>query len=349
MFYSAEPPGIDIKQTTQPSNFWSDLKSLTKHAFLEANSCLSPFNSRHLPSEFRLKDYCSSDSASESEHDRKPSMDMSQEKHVSFCTTKKIEPTGLASSPDKFMINFSPSTTEKSNVETPARISLNCGYSHREDEVYKPRRASSLKPPRSCSNGASTTCKKAVRFANAFGIDLVDVKQIFDFDGPPKIPSSALNDLKIEPEFLSDYSTTQQEYSYAGARNRFENCFKQPGGTWGFLDRVRKQSILLENASVDSMSGKLVGLVRVLSRSFDKVVIARISYNNWQSYGDTPATYIDNSHDGVTDQFSFFVFLPPTLAAGDVVQLALMYKTPEGEEFWDNNYGSNYKFLCNSI
>ncbi|KAF4027064.1 hypothetical protein G4228_019411 [Cervus hanglu yarkandensis] len=121
----------------------------------------------------------------------------------------------------------------------------------------------------------------------------------------------------------------------------------------------------------------LRGLVRVLNRSFEKVVHVRASHDGWASFCDHPARYVPRSPPGAgaggpgagdpildlglglgpgqvsasspddggrTDRFAFQ--LPFAEGAGDGARLdfVVRYETPEGT-FWANNHGRNYTVL----
>ncbi|KAM4819015.1 protein phosphatase 1 regulatory subunit 3F [Thomomys bottae] len=121
----------------------------------------------------------------------------------------------------------------------------------------------------------------------------------------------------------------------------------------------------------------LRGLVRVLNRSFEKVVHVRASHDGWATFCDHPARYVPRSAPGAgaggpgagdhildpglglgpgqastsspddggrTDRFAFQ--LPFAEGAGDGARLdfVVRYETPEGT-FWANNHGRNYTVL----
>ncbi|KAA3678967.1 protein phosphatase 1 regulatory subunit 3A/B/C/D/E [Paragonimus westermani] len=202
-----------------------------------------------------------------------------------------------------------------------------------ETEMPKPKRSSSLKSQRT---PPGTPGQKAVRFADAFGLDLESVRHVFDLEAPPKIPASATFDLHLD---------TDESIARIGAK-QFGLCFPQPGLASNFVRRVLNQAVSLEDARVDMPRGLLTGTIRVKSFGFEKRVHVRITYNNWMTYCDTPAAYVQGSHDGATDRFSFSVVFPDTMIPGDRAQFAIRYETHTGEQFWDNNNGQNYSVTC---
>ncbi|VEL07446.1 unnamed protein product [Protopolystoma xenopodis] len=202
-----------------------------------------------------------------------------------------------------------------------------------EYQYYKPKRSSSLKSARTPPD---TPARKAVRFADVFGLDLTTVKTVFDHDAPPKIPASAMQDLRLD----SDLSL-----SSIGAKH-YRLCFAQPGASPSFMTRVLAQTVSLESADIDQTRNMLTGTVRVKSFGFEKHIFIRITFNNWQTHSETSAAYVQGSHDGMTDRFSFSIVFPVCMVAGEQAQFAIRYETHTGLLFWDNNYGQNYVVTC---
>ena len=171
--------------------------------------------------------------------------------------------------------------------------------------------------------------KKAVRFADALGLDLESVKTIMNMDNPPRIPASATKDLVVnKPTFMK---APGQCYMAA--------CFSQPGCAPDFIQRVQTGNVVLENCMVDKMT--ISGTVRVANISFHKRVVIRYTFNNWVTSMEITASYVQNSNDGATDRFSFVFSVPPYFSAGCKVQFCIAYYCESGC-FWDNNYHHNY-------
>ncbi|CAH8514365.1 unnamed protein product, partial [Dicrocoelium dendriticum] len=156
----------------------------------------------------------------------------------------------------------------------------------------KPKRSSSLKSQRT---PPGTPGQKAVRFADAFGLDLESVRHVFDQEQPPRIPASATFDLDLDKD---------ESIAKIGAK-QFSLCFAQPVSSPNFIHRVLLETVCLEDAHVENTRGRLTGTIRLRSLGFEKRVYVRITYNNWATYFDNPASYVLDSHDGATDRFSF--------------------------------------------
>lgn len=221
------------------------------------------------------------------------------------------------------------------NFEDNSGSSECCSTSFVEDDEFhylkgeKVQRSRSLKtyktPP------GTPHQKKVVRFADALGLDLEDVRTIMNKDSPPSIPASA-----IEP-LIKGLEEEQNGNKYIVV------CFEQPGTSVNFLNRVHYQKICLESVQVEDQT--VCGLVRVANIAFHKIVMVRYTSNEWLNNTDVFASYVLKSCDGKTDKFSFTLSIPDSFSIGERLQFALCYRV-EGAEYWDNNGGNNYVLEC---
>ncbi|KAH9507658.1 hypothetical protein Btru_053366 [Bulinus truncatus] len=175
--------------------------------------------------------------------------------------------------------------------------------------------------------------KKVVRFADAMGLDLESVRHVLNMESPPRIPSSALADLKAG--LIEDHKEMGSRYLCA--------CFNQPGASDKFVQKVLSQKVCLENAIITDLT--ITGVVRVSNISFNKSVRVRYTHNSWATFHDIAASYVQNSCDGPTDRFSFSIVAPPYFGPGSQLEFAISYNAG-GVEYWDNNDGKNYVFEC---
>ncbi|XP_060543093.1 protein phosphatase 1 regulatory subunit 3A isoform X4 [Pantherophis guttatus] len=174
-----------------------------------------------------------------------------------------------------------------------------------------------------------STIARKVSFADAFGFDLVSVKEFDSWDNPVTQLSDDLEDedLPVEEFYLTPLfliPTTQGE----------------------LLQTVRAHKICLE--FVEFLPGIICmkGIIRVLNISFQKLVYVRMSLDNWLTYYDILAEYVPNSCDGETDQFLFKISLvPPYQKEGAKVEFCIRYETSVGI-FWSNNNNKNYILIC---
>ncbi|XP_016161309.1 PREDICTED: protein phosphatase 1 regulatory subunit 3A [Ficedula albicollis] len=174
-----------------------------------------------------------------------------------------------------------------------------------------------------------TNISRKVSFADAFGFDLVSVKEfnIWEF------PNTG------EENYTEDEVFPQDEYF-------FSPQFTLPASQEELLQKVREQKVMLESALLQPGITCMNGIVRVLNVSFEKQVYIRMTLDNWLSYYDILAEFMPNSCGGETDQFCFKISLaPPFQKDGIKVEFCIRYETSVGT-FWANNDDKNYTLIC---
>ncbi|NWW16340.1 PPR3A phosphatase, partial [Falcunculus frontatus] len=174
-----------------------------------------------------------------------------------------------------------------------------------------------------------TSISRKVSFADAFGFDLVSVKEfnVWEF------PNTGQED-DIEDEVFP-----QDEYF-------FSQQFTLPASQEELLQKVREQKVMLESVLLLPGLTCMNGIIRVLNVSFEKQVYVRMTLNNWLSYYDILAEFMPNSCGSETDQFCFKISLvPPFQKDGVQVEFCIRYETSVGT-FWANNDDKNYTLIC---
>ncbi|KAL0196339.1 hypothetical protein M9458_009911, partial [Cirrhinus mrigala] len=163
--------------------------------------------------------------------------------------------------------------------------------------------------------------RRKVSFADAFGLNLVSVKEYDNRD------SSGLDGRQGEEYYIS--------------------ClFNIPALHQDREVRLQKQKLELERIELLPGSTTIRGIVRVLNLSFHKAVYVRVTLDGWQSHFELLAEYMPGSSDGETDRFSFHLVLtPPFQVEGLRVEFCLRYESAVGT-FWANNGGTNYIVFC---
>ncbi|NXA17234.1 PPR3A phosphatase, partial [Ibidorhyncha struthersii] len=207
-----------------------------------------------------------------------------------------------------------------------------------EDEDVKPDIKHRFSPlPRRRNSASSeeeeaetpTTIARKVSFADAFGFDLVSVKEFDTWE----VPNTGQND-DIEDEVFP-----QEEFF-------FSQLFTLPTSQEEVLQKVREQKVLLESIVFLPGITCMNGIIRVLNVSFEKMVYVRMTLNNWLSYYDILAEFMPNSCGSETDQFCFKISLvPPYQKDGAKVEFCIRYETSVGT-FWANNDDKNYTLIC---
>ncbi|NXG78766.1 PPR3A phosphatase, partial [Baryphthengus martii] len=191
-----------------------------------------------------------------------------------------------------------------------------------------PRRRSSVSSEEEEADNPTNIARK-VSFADAFGFDLVSVKEFDTWE----IPNTGQN-YDIEDEVFP-----QEEYF-------FSQLFTLPASQEEILQKVRQQKVLLESVVFLPGITCMNGIIRVLNVSFEKMVYVRMTLNNWLSYYDILAEFMPNSCGSETDQFCFKISLvPPYQKDGAKVEFCIRYETSVGT-FWANNDNKNYELIC---
>ncbi|NWY92979.1 PPR3A phosphatase, partial [Loxia curvirostra] len=174
-----------------------------------------------------------------------------------------------------------------------------------------------------------TNISRKVSFADAFGFDLVSVKEfdIWEF------PNTG------QENYTEDEVFPQDEYF-------FSQQFTLPASQEELLQKVREQKVVLESVVLLPGITCMNGIIRVLNVSFEKQVYVRMTLNNWLSYYDILAEFMPNSCGSETDQFCFKISLvPPFQKDGVKVEFCIRYETSVGT-FWANNDDKNYTLIC---
>lgn len=172
--------------------------------------------------------------------------------------------------------------------------------------------------------------RRKVSFADAFGLNLVSVKE---FDNVDVTESEVSWSKRREVTRLAD------EFHLS--------CLFAVPSTPEELDRkLHAQMIELESIELLPGTSTLRGIVRVLNLCYCKSVYARMSLDRWRSYFDLLAEYIPGSSDRKTDKFAFmYTLVPPFETGGARIEFCLRYETPQGA-FWANNSDMNYVLFC---
>lgn len=172
---------------------------------------------------------------------------------------------------------------------------------------------------------------KRVSFADTTGGDLIDVKEFAAYDSEDEEESARWEEEEAK------YRMPEREPTYT-VRPEF-----QAPADDALLRAVRAGKLEVEQVSaVESEPLAFAGIVRVLNVSFHKAVYIRSTMDSWATYFDHPAEYVQGSHDGDTDQFSFKLsFAPPYITHGSRIEFVVRYETSDGD-FWANNSSMNY-------
>lgn len=165
--------------------------------------------------------------------------------------------------------------------------------------------------------------RRKVSFADAFGLDLVSVK-----------------------EYDSRHISRPDADGREGEEYYISCLFTVPVSNQDMEVRLQQQKLELERIELLPGTTTIRGIVRVLNLCFRKAVYIRVSLDGWQSHSELLAEYVPGSSDGETDCFSFLLVLaPPFQVEGVRMEFCLRYESDVGT-FWDNNGGTNYIVFC---
>ncbi|MGH0138896.1 UNVERIFIED_CONTAM: hypothetical protein FKN15_002345 [Acipenser sinensis] len=229
------------------------------------------------------------------------------------------------------------STGEPRRFGAPNFLDVTASNSCDEDEdESKITPKSSPVPRRSSSSSDDSEAEgppvitRKVSFADAFGLNLVRVKEFDSWD----VPTISLTDT------FEDEDPSREEYFLS-------SVFVVPSSHDELMKKLYEQKVELE--SFEFVPGGLTamkGIIRVFNVCFEKLVYVRMTLDAWNSYYDLMAQYVPGSSDGETDQFSFKISLvPPYQKDGGKVEFCIRYETSVGT-FWANNNGLNYVVFC---
>ncbi|XP_061584753.1 protein phosphatase 1 regulatory subunit 3D-like [Cololabis saira] len=207
--------------------------------------------------------------------------------------------------------------------------------------IMRRRRTVSLP---SCPDEKIELRKAKVRFVDALGLDLEEVKH-FKVKEHPLIPEHVMFRLMMSSE-LAFGKALELSLPY------FKPCFPEDmGASSDFLTRLQAQSVCLEKV-VCSEQG-ITGTLHVLNLAYEKEVKVHYSFTNWRTTTDTTASWTARGHCGEhdaleTDVFRFRLPVPPfILRPGATLEFAICYRV-NGRDHWDNNKGNNFKLSCHN-
>ncbi|XP_051544166.1 uncharacterized protein LOC127435059 [Myxocyprinus asiaticus] len=171
--------------------------------------------------------------------------------------------------------------------------------------------------------------RRKVSFADAFGLDLVSVKEYDRQDSKGQV-------------LLGSVGTESRQ----GEEYYISCLFTVPASDQELEMRLQQQKLELDSIELLPGSTILRGIIRVLNLCFHKAVYVRTTLDGWQSYFDLQAEYMPGSSDGETDHFTFqLMLMPPFQAKGMRVEFCLRYESAVGT-FWANNGNTNYIVFC---
>ncbi|KAM9402994.1 uncharacterized protein ACWYII_029845 [Salvelinus alpinus] len=173
--------------------------------------------------------------------------------------------------------------------------------------------------------------RRKVSFADAFGLDLVYVKE---FD------STDLTGAEVADPPESEVKVKEPDEYF------LSSLFTVPSSPEELEQRLQDQKLELESIELLPGTTALRGIVRVVNLCYNKSLYIRMTLDSWKTNFDLLAEYVPGSSDGTTDRFAFrLTLVPPFEMEGTRVEFCLRYETSVGT-FWANNSDMNYVLFC---
>ncbi|XP_065171092.1 protein phosphatase 1 regulatory subunit 3B-like [Atheta coriaria] len=185
-----------------------------------------------------------------------------------------------------------------------------------------------------------TRLKKKVVFADDRGMSLTQVRVMTEPSNVPPVWSF---------RFLSQVTKGIQAEPLAH-EEPWELTFSQPASDYvAFRKRLDADKVTLENVIVKESEELVVGTVKVCNIAFEKEVSLRTTDDDWKTHKDIQCTYMpgmaSSSAYALYDTFSFKFPLPTDSRR---LEFCVLY-TCNNQEYWDNNFGGNYKIVKNKV
>ena len=102
--------------------------------------------------------------------------------------------------------------------------------------------------------------------------------------------------------------------------------------------RLQHQGVALEEMELTQDGSAVVGTILVLNECYEKEVAVRHSANEWKTFDDTSAEWLETVEGGAADRFKFCFELPKRQFS---LELAVSFN-----QKWDNNDCNNYCISC---
>lgn len=172
---------------------------------------------------------------------------------------------------------------------------------------------------------------KAVRFADAMGLDL-EVTKLYVEDELPSVPPEAYYHLSLSSSRDLTPADIPHEVTWTA-------LFSQPYTTPYFHRNLLAKKVQLDHAFIHNMEISVT--VRVVNICFEKSVFLRFTQNGWHTWTERLMRHLRHIPQHNVDVFCLKAPLPELSSR---VEFALQFFC-QNQEFWDNNGNLNYIFV----
>jgi len=190
-----------------------------------------------------------------------------------------------------------------------------------------------------CKSKTSSPFKKQVHFADMFGYPLAkEFSYLLDqeIETFSKVEVQSLEWRQPEGFGLRHRQTEViTEIVPKRTQPEVQFMFSQPSSEIDFFSKVEQNNVCLENMKREGPC--IQGYIRVTNIAYHKKVQVRWTSDAWHKHQDIECVYSHTIQDSNTDCFSFKLPI-----SGEQMELAIQYIV-DGQFYWDNNGGRNYK------
>lgn len=219
----------------------------------------------------------------------------------------------------------SSTTPPEETIEFPQMVRKKSG------EIVKPSLKSPLLRRRPQSLPTTPIYTKVVHFDS-------QLEQIRHFNHAEKPLAVSTNTSPTD-----DYSSS--EFPFETDKTEKQYQIELPNFPTGDLANHRDLYVRVESVHLSPNGRGLIGKILVKNIAFEKWVAVRFTFDHWQTVSEVSATYDSADTDKIAgyDRFIFNIKLQDfTNLENRQLFFCVRYNAAD-QEFWDNNYGSNYQ------
>ncbi|KAI9501504.1 putative phosphatase regulatory subunit-domain-containing protein [Coemansia spiralis] len=180
-----------------------------------------------------------------------------------------------------------------------------------------------------------------------FGADLECVRWFLKAQCPKSVCEDAMPDYFSASEDERSKKNMSRAESERNSTVRL-TMVRRPMPSFAVFE---ESPVVIERVELENnkrCAATLRGTIKVHNIAFEKNVVVRYSFDQWRTVEEAPATYArtlldsQGNRPGV-DRFTFTLSLPAFVTASLPATVAICTRyNVAGQEFWDNNKGSNY-------
>ena len=186
-------------------------------------------------------------------------------------------------------------------------------------------------PTTSQINAVNSVARKSVHFADTKGLALVST---FFFT----TEKSSLETVAEREQFGR---ITKAFRRLRQAKEDRSLNYKSPIPAKQIAENIEKNNVCLEKTYCNRNG--IYGRIQAKNIAYEKGITVRYTFDSWVTQKEQTANYIPGASFGGTDTF-FFHISRPVCTPTQRMEFAICYRV-NGETYWDNNFGDNYRLL----